>query len=481
MKKVGVLAVSLLLTICILIIPAFAVEDQNMNTDDIEVSTVFDDIKSDDWYYESVMKMYESNVIKGYGDGRFGPNDSITHAQVLTILVRMANIDTTGYGNGSTWYSAVSSWAILNLGETPSNLNSPASRLDIANYIVKIYRLEKPVDTASPFIDTDDINAITLYNYGITIGVPTDSGELKFNGTQNLTRAQTCVMLDRLLVLDKPIWDSSPRDVVKSNYIDCLDYSYFDRITMPDGSLTDENFANAWMYAMYNACGEVEVAIDTELTLDEMNETKRQIIDSWRIARNKLLAYSSFYDHLSVGTRYSLGSNGKYKCTFTLKCFSNNYGTDEIKGRISDFEIKCAQIVYDMYTSGKLTPNMSMRDKASELYKYLDYRLQYDTTYKISGAYETLLNNSGTCNGYTGLYNYLCNLAGVPMEAACGYGNSGSHIWSVINIDGVNYHTDVTWGDPIPNRPNYSNPEWFWKPFNSFKDHTLDNYSLYAA
>lgn len=481
MRKAGSLVIAILLTFCMVITPAFAIEE----SDETEITTVFDDVNSNDWYYDSVMKMYESNIIKGYGDRRFGPNDKITHAQVLTILVRLADIDTTKYKDGSSWYSDVAGWAKLNIDGLPSNLSTPATRFDISKYIVDIFKLENIDETSNedvnnPFSDTNNSDALILYKYGITVGVPKEDGTLVFNGDSNLTRAQTCVMLDRLLEVEKPVWETDLRTEVQLHYSSLLDYSYYDNIKEPDGSLTIENFTNAWMYAMYTGCGEVDIHSDTRLNRSEIDAVKEDIIYSWYLARNKVLAHSSFYNSISVGCKFSgsADANERYNCTFTLKCKSKSQDIEEIKANISDFEYQCAQIIDEMYASGKLNNSMTMKEKSKVLYEYLDYRLQYDLTYQNSGAYATLRDNTGTCNGYTGLYNYLCTLAGIPMEAASGTGDTGSHIWSKINIDGINYHTDVTWGDPIPDRPNYSNPKWFWKPFSEFEQHTLDEYSL---
>ena len=457
--------------------PVFAIKE----TDSIEATTVFNDINSSDWFYESVMNMYESGIVGGYGDGRFGPNDNITHAQILSILARLAEIDTSKYKDGTSWYSNVAGWAKLNLSSLPSNLSEPATRFDISKYIVDIFKLDSTVRTFenSPFSDTNDKNALTLYKYGITVGVPTGDGEVKFNGDNKVTRAQACVMLDRLLEVDKPVWEIDIRNEVKAYYNNSLDYSYCDKIKEPNGSLTTDNFVNAWMYAMYTGYGEVTIEPDVPLNIDEVVEIRLEIIDAWYLARNKLLAYSSFYDDISVGSSLnaSPGDSERYRCTFTLRCKNKEQNIDTIKNKISDFEYQCAQIIDEMYTTGQLKTDMSIKDKAKVLYEYLDYRLQYDSTYQNSGVYETLRDNTGTCNGYTGIYNHLCNLAGVPMEAVSGYGNDIRHIWSKIKINGVTYHTDVTWGDPIPDRPNYSNLKWFWKTFNEFGMHTIDKYS----
>ena len=39
----------------------------------------FTDVVVTDWYYNYVNLAYANNIIRGYGDGKFGPNDSLTY------------------------------------------------------------------------------------------------------------------------------------------------------------------------------------------------------------------------------------------------------------------------------------------------------------------------------------------------------------------------------------------------------------------
>lgn len=53
----------------------------------------FSDIHSNDWYYSYVNTAKTMNLITGYQDGSFRPNQPITRAEAVTILVRLWNID----------------------------------------------------------------------------------------------------------------------------------------------------------------------------------------------------------------------------------------------------------------------------------------------------------------------------------------------------------------------------------------------------
>ena len=49
----------------------------------------FPDVDENDWFYDYVVGAIKYGWITGYSDGRFGPYDTITRAQVTTIVNRM--------------------------------------------------------------------------------------------------------------------------------------------------------------------------------------------------------------------------------------------------------------------------------------------------------------------------------------------------------------------------------------------------------
>jgi len=72
---------------------------------------VFNDVFPNAWYYESVMYAYDNDLMEGFPDGSFKPNDSLTRAQVVTILYRMAGSPSvTGMDNPFSDVSAGQWW-----------------------------------------------------------------------------------------------------------------------------------------------------------------------------------------------------------------------------------------------------------------------------------------------------------------------------------------------------------------------------------
>ena len=48
----------------------------------------FKDVKMDHWAYASIVWAYNEGIIKGYPNGTFAPDATLTEAQFVTLLVR---------------------------------------------------------------------------------------------------------------------------------------------------------------------------------------------------------------------------------------------------------------------------------------------------------------------------------------------------------------------------------------------------------
>lgn len=76
----------------------------------------FDDVASGKWYTDAVLWATEQGIVKGYGNGQFGPEDDITREQMAVILMNYAKFkgfDVSMKGDLSKYMDAgsISSWA----------------------------------------------------------------------------------------------------------------------------------------------------------------------------------------------------------------------------------------------------------------------------------------------------------------------------------------------------------------------------------
>ena len=69
--------------------PSNGSNNGSTNPGNINYTHSYSDVQPDAWYYDAIMTMTENNVLAGYGNGNFGPNDIITDAQLETIMNRL--------------------------------------------------------------------------------------------------------------------------------------------------------------------------------------------------------------------------------------------------------------------------------------------------------------------------------------------------------------------------------------------------------
>lgn len=69
----------------------------------------YDDVSPNAWYYDAVMTLTEGGMLAGYGNGKFGPDDSLTRGQVTIIRTRLIGNelpkDYLNWGNGYKPYA----------------------------------------------------------------------------------------------------------------------------------------------------------------------------------------------------------------------------------------------------------------------------------------------------------------------------------------------------------------------------------------
>lgn len=112
-----------------------------------------------------------------------------------------------------------------------------------------------------------------------------------------------------------------------------------------------------------------------------------------------------------------------------------------------------------------------------------DVDLEADEPYSISGA---LTEGKAVCEGYARGFKYIMDELNIPCVLVSGTGTNSageteSHAWNYVQLNGNWYAVDVTWDDPIVIGNGYLSEEakytHFLKGSNTFFDsHTADGY-----
>ena len=107
----------------------------------------FTDVKEGDWFYDEVLYVYENGLMNGVGDNRFAPNSATTRGMLVTILYRLeGEPDVTGEAGfsdvGDTWYTDAVIWAAANdiVNGIGDNQFGPENTLTREQLVTMLYR-----------------------------------------------------------------------------------------------------------------------------------------------------------------------------------------------------------------------------------------------------------------------------------------------------------------------------------------------------
>ena len=126
-------------------------------------------------------------------------------------------------------------------------------------------------------------------------------------------------------------------------------------------------------------------------------------------------------------------------------------------------------------------PGLSDLDKVKAVNDYLvlntayDYANQQKKTIPADSytAHGALVGGIAVCDGYTKAAQLLLNRLGIENHYVVGNIADGLHSWNQVKLNGQYYFMDVTWNDPVPNKPGTVSYEYFLVTSDQLrKDHS---------
>ncbi len=178
----------------------------------------FADVKSTKWFYEAVKTVYDAGFMNGKSDTKFEPNATMTRAELVTLLSRLADADTDGKAEALTfkdtkktaWFAAAVGWAVeagLANGYEDNTFrpNAPILRQELAALLVRFFDYVKLEMDEAPeidvFTDAKKIpswardNVETLRKTGLIKG----DANGNFNPKSTASRAEVATITMRML------------------------------------------------------------------------------------------------------------------------------------------------------------------------------------------------------------------------------------------------------------------------------------------
>ncbi|MBW7476821.1 hypothetical protein K0T92_19070 [Paenibacillus oenotherae] len=110
-----------------------------------------------------------------------------------------------------------------------------------------------------------------------------------------------------------------------------------------------------------------------------------------------------------------------------------------------------------------ITPEMSEREKVKAIHNWIVYNVAYDSSLQRYTAYEAMTTGLAVCQGYSLLAHRMLQAAGFEALIIEGKVVTGNHVWNMVQMDGKWHHLDVTWDDPLPDRPGAVSYNYFLK------------------
>ena len=120
----------------------------------------FTDVLSGCWYEEAVVYMYKNGYMSGISNTKFGPNNNMSRAMLVTVLHRLSGDPAPSTAapfkdvSSSQYYAKAVAWAYKNniVSGTSANYFSPNASISREQLVAILYRYAnyKKLDTTAP-------------------------------------------------------------------------------------------------------------------------------------------------------------------------------------------------------------------------------------------------------------------------------------------------------------------------------------------
>lgn len=181
-------------------------------------SVTFTDVPKDSWAAPYIYKLADRGIVNGYGDGTFGPDNTVQRCEYAKMLVGISKTPlstslVTPYSDVPDWewyFPYINSSLSFITGYTSDGVlyfrpEEEASREDVAAALVKVLSINlRPYTDPTGFLSArfSDVDSISIHNR-VYVAAAVDQGYLNgdqegtFRGQAPVTRAEVSAILSR--------------------------------------------------------------------------------------------------------------------------------------------------------------------------------------------------------------------------------------------------------------------------------------------
>lgn len=239
--------ITLLMTAIVLssaLVAAASKEKEQDMSQVTNTTSYFSDVEKTDWFYEGVEYVFENNLMMGTGEISFSPNLATTRGMLVTILWRLEkkNISTkecyfTDVNSDMYYYEAIK-WALAEnlISGYDDNSFGPDDSISREQLVTILYRymsyknadISHATEDLSVYKDFDKIEpyAIQAFKWAIENKIITGISEKELSPKGNAVRCQVATLLKRIceeyhivanITSEKPINADTDADVKPTN------------------------------------------------------------------------------------------------------------------------------------------------------------------------------------------------------------------------------------------------------------------------
>ncbi len=405
----------------------------------------FEDVDETEWYgaqNEGVIRCaYELGLVMGRG-ADFAPDEPVLLSEAVTMAARVHSIyinDGHVFAQEEPWYAGYIDYAIeqgIIPAEEFHTYERPATRAEMAYIFASALPGTEfgAINSISELPDVDEStkyseSIFALYNAGILKG---NDKYGTFEPDSEITRAAASAIISRIAVPG-----------MRQTFL-LIEPLLWGNLYEPGMRLESAGEIRTMLKSAFNELiPNVEFSISPYLCeyLIGTSEFWSPSIDyiTYRYDTEKEIFFATIYYRL-------------YQQVLGLIRHS-----DAVSERASEEAVYYYNLLLDEKASAPT--GFSAYERAAYYHDSMITAYSYDqrvsnapnnSDYEISFSFEgLLLYGTGVCQAYSELYSLYLWLFGIPNTIII----NDTHAWNLVLLDGDYYHIDVTFDDPIPDRP----------------------------